>query len=78
MTPKRAGVLPHLADFGHATRNALRFGPRSPAAEMKDPALAATKAASVKASKKALGDLAATAKRFEKDPEAKGSTPTNK
>jgi hypothetical protein len=30
VTPKRTGFLPHLADFGRVTRNALRFGVRSP------------------------------------------------
>jgi hypothetical protein len=28
--PKRAGILPRLGDFGRVTRNALRFGVRSP------------------------------------------------
>jgi hypothetical protein len=29
-TPKRVGFFPHLADFGRVTRNAIRFGVRSP------------------------------------------------
>ena len=30
VTPERKRLLPHLADFGRVTRNALRFGVRSP------------------------------------------------
>jgi hypothetical protein len=29
-TPKRKGFFPHLGDFARVTRNALRFGVRSP------------------------------------------------